>query len=65
MVGGIRGRCKAMIITVGKVKVFIVPKLKYAALFEKATNRCFYDMFDSDYSRLLKSVFIIAIRKNN
>ncbi len=54
-----------MIITVGKVKVFIVPKLKYAALFEKATNRCFYDMFDSDYSRLLKSVFIIARRKNN
>lgn len=34
-----------MIITVGKVKVFIVPKLKYAALFEKTTNKYLYQMF--------------------
>lgn len=57
MVGGILGRCTAMIITVGKVKVFIVPKLKYAALFEKTTNKYLYQFYETTYDRLLKRVF--------
>lgn len=54
-----------MIVTVGKVFAVIVPDIKYAVLFEKSTNRYIYDMSDSDYSKLLKNVFRIAIRENN
>lgn len=46
-----------MIITVGKVKVFIVPKLKYAALFEKTTNKYLYQIYETTYDRLLIRVF--------
>lgn len=53
-----------MMLTIGKVNAFVIPGIKYAALFEKTTNRFLYDMFDFDYSRLLKNVFQIA-RENN
>lgn len=46
-----------MIITVGKVKVFIVPSLKYAVLFEKTTNKYLYQLYETTYDRLLKRVF--------
>ncbi len=54
-----------MIVTVGKVFAVVIPDIKYAALFEKSTNHYLYDMFDFDYSRLLKNVFRIARRENN
>lgn len=46
-----------MKITVGKVNVFIVPKLNYAALFEKATNKYLYQLYETTYDSLLKRVF--------
>lgn len=49
-----------MIITIGKVNAVVIPSIIYAALFKKPTNQYIYDMFDVDYSCLLKRVIKIA-----
>ena len=56
MVGGIHGRY-TMIITIGKVNAFIIPDIKYAALFEKTTNKYLYEINETTYDRLLNRVF--------
>ena len=56
MAAAIRGRC-TMIITIGKVNAFIIPDIKYAALFEKTTNKYLYEINETTYDRLLNSVF--------
>lgn len=57
MAGAIRGRCTTMIITIGKVNAFIIPDIKYAALFEKTTNKYLYEINETTYDRLLNRVF--------
>lgn len=56
MAGVIRGR-DTMIITIGKVNAFIIPDIKYAALFEKTTNKYLYEINETTYDRLLNRVF--------
>lgn len=56
MAGAIRGR-DTMIITIGKVNAFIIPEIKYAALYEKTTNEYLYEINETTYDRLLKRVF--------
>lgn len=46
-----------MIITIGKVNAFIIPEIKYAALYEKTTNEYLYEINETTYDRLLKRVF--------
>lgn len=46
-----------MIITIGKVNAFIIPDIKYAALFEKTTNKYLYEINETTYDRLLNRVF--------
>lgn len=46
-----------MIITIGKVNAVIIPVIKYAALFEKATNKYLYEIYETTYDRLLNRVF--------
>ena len=60
MAGAIRGR-DTMIITVGKVNAFIIPDIKYAALFEKTTNKYLYQLYETTYDSLLKRVFRCAM----
>ena len=43
MADDIRGR-DTMIITIGKVNAFIIPEIKYAALYEKTTNEYLYEI---------------------
>lgn len=56
MAGAIRGRY-TMIITIGKVNAVIIPNIKYAALFEKTTNKYLYEIYETTYDRLLNRVF--------
>lgn len=56
MAGAIRGR-DTMIITIGKVNAFIIPEIKYAALYEKTTNKYLYEINETTYDRLLNRVF--------
>lgn len=46
-----------MIITIGKVNAFIIPEIKYAALYEKTTNEYLYEINETTYDRLLHRVF--------
>lgn len=56
MAGAIHGRY-TMIITIGKVNAVIIPNIKYAALFEKTTNKYLYEINETTYDRLLNRVF--------
>lgn len=56
MAGAIHGRY-TMIITIGKVNAVIIPDIKYAALFEKATYKYLYQIYETTYDRLLNKVF--------
>lgn len=49
-----------MILTYGKVHVVIVPKIKYAAFFEKKTYKYLYQMREDTYDRLLSRVLELA-----
>lgn len=50
-----------MIITIGKVNAVIIPDIKYAALFEKTTNKYLYQLYETTYDSLLKRVFRCAM----
>ena len=50
-----------MIITIGKVNAFIIPDIKYAALYEKTTNKYLYEINEPTYDRLLNRVFRYAM----